>query len=85
MSVELYEPQCNGQYRGPEMKNPGARGLAPGEVLDGPGATLARVDRASVACSSLYQIDHFQNRPQKNSKPATAPGTSQYPSGERPF
>jgi len=32
-----------------EMKRPGARGLTPGEVLDGLGAAPAYVDRASGA------------------------------------
>jgi hypothetical protein len=49
------------------MKNPDARGLTnAGEVLDGPGATPAHVTVRAVTSSSLYQIDHFQNRPQKN-------------------
>jgi hypothetical protein len=29
--------------------------------------------------SSLFQIDHFQNRPQKNSKPATSLGNRPAP------
>src|ERR1043166_376391 len=54
------------------MKKPGARGLTPGK-LSGPGGTpaLCRIVRA-VANSSLCQIDHFQNRPQKNSEPTEA-------------
>ena len=40
-------------------------------MLGRPGATPAYVTVWAVTYSSLYQIDHLQNWPQKNSKSAT--------------